>query len=359
MLGNWIFRARSLRSVCPRRRKRHDPTPMDKRRQFFRPACEELEARRLLTGTSGATLDFQGFNLSFNAKPGFANSVTLSLSGDTYSFVTDSLNKITAVNNLPKGYTYQIAGLRTSTVTIKAIDAGISSITFNLNDGNDTLKVLSARDAIVVNGGTGTDTTRLSNKLNLVGGLTANSEQIYIDSSSVVGASIATTANQVYSGELVLLGDTILTSPQDVSITGSINGSRALTINSGGVTTLGGPVGNTTALTSLSTNAAGSTRLAGGSVTTSGNQNYQDAVTLVSNLVVSGANVTFGASVNGPFGLAINGGKAALNGAVGDVSPLSSLNVTSSQALQITRRFGPVATWHSPSTISRRTGRIS
>ena len=83
---------------------------MDKRRQFFRPACEELEARRLLTGTSGATLDFQGFNLSFNAKPGFANSVTLSLSGDTYSFVTDSLNKITAVNNLPKGYTYQIAG---------------------------------------------------------------------------------------------------------------------------------------------------------------------------------------------------------------------------------------------------------
>ena len=95
-----------------------------------------------------------------------------------------------------------------------------------MNDGNDTLKVLSARDAIVVNGGTGTDTTRLSNKLNLVGGLTANSEQIYIDSSSVVGASIATTANQVYSGELVLLGDTILTSPQDVSISGSINGSR-------------------------------------------------------------------------------------------------------------------------------------
>ena len=95
-------------------------------------------------------------------------------------------------------------------------------------------------------------------------------------------------------------------------------------------------MGNTTALTSLSTNAAGSTRLAGGSVTTSGNQSYQDAVTLVSNLVVSGANVTFGASVNGPFGLAINGGKAALNGAVGDVSPLSSLNVTSSQSLHIT-----------------------
>ena len=146
--------------------------------------------------------------------------MALSLSGDTYSFVTDSVNKITAVNNLPKGYTYQISGLRTTTVTIKAIDAGISSITFNLNDGNDTLNVLSARDAIVVNGGTGIDTTRLANKLNLVGGLTANSEQIYIDNSSIVGASIATTANQVYSGELVLLGDTILTSPQDVSICG-------------------------------------------------------------------------------------------------------------------------------------------
>ena len=61
-------------------------------------------------------------------------------------------------------------------------------------------------------------------------------------------------------------------------------------------------MGNTIPLTSLSTDAAGSTRLAGGSVTTTGAQSYQDAVTLDSNLVVSGANVTFGASVNGERG---------------------------------------------------------
>ena len=92
------------------------------------------------------------------------------------------------------------------------------------------------------------------------------------------------------------LDSNLVVSGANVTFGVSVNGARTLTINSGGVTTLGGPVGNTTPLTSVSTDAAGSTRLAGGSVTTLGDQSYQDAVTLGRDLVVNGANVTFGAT---------------------------------------------------------------
>ena len=94
MLGNWIVGGRSLRRGSPLRRNRRVSTVMDKRRQFFHPACEMLEARCLL-----ATLDFVGLDLTFNARAGIANTVTLSQSGDTYTFTTDSADKITAFNN--------------------------------------------------------------------------------------------------------------------------------------------------------------------------------------------------------------------------------------------------------------------
>ena len=66
------------------------------------------------------------------------------------------------------------------------------------------------------------------------------------------------------------LDTNLVVSGANLTFGASVNGVRDLTINSGGVTTLGGPLGNTTALISVSTDAAGSTRLAGGSVTTMG-----------------------------------------------------------------------------------------
>src|SRR5205823_10492131 len=65
-----------------------------------------------------------------------------------------------------------------------------------------------------------------------------------------------------------------------ITLASTVNGAQALTVNTAGVTTFGGAVGGTTALASLTTDAAGSTDLNGGAVTTTGSQTYNDQVLL-------------------------------------------------------------------------------
>ena len=60
--------------------------------------------------------------------------------------------------------------------------------------------------------------------------------------------------------------------------TGTISGGQALTVTTGGIETFGGGVGSPTPLASLTTNGGGTTQISGGSVTTSGNQSYVNAV---------------------------------------------------------------------------------
>ena len=55
---------------------------------------------------------------------------------------------------------------------------------------------------------------------------------------------------------------------------------RSLTINSNGITTLGGAVGTTRALSSLSTDASGTVVLTGGNINTQGAQTFNDPITL-------------------------------------------------------------------------------
>ena len=54
---------------------------------------------------------------------------------------------------------------------------------------------------------------------------------------------------------------------------------------------------NTTALTSLTTDAAGSTQINGGSVRTTANQTYNDSVTLAADTTLTGVNVTFASTL--------------------------------------------------------------
>jgi len=61
-----------------------------------------------------------------------------------------------------------------------------------------------------------------------------------------------------------------------VSFNGTVNGAFSLTVNTAGTTMFGAAVGGTTALASVTTDAAGSTALNGGSITTSGAQTYND-----------------------------------------------------------------------------------
>ena len=67
-------------------------------------------------------------------------------------------------------------------------------------------------------------------------------------------------------------------------------------MNTTGTSTFSGAVGDTAPLTSLTTNAGGTTAVNGGSVATSGNQTYNDNVTMnqATTLTSTGGAITFG-----------------------------------------------------------------
>ena len=79
-----------------------------------------------------------------------------------------------------------------------------------------------------------------------------------------------------------------------------------MTVNSAGVTTFAGLVGNGTALTSITTDAAGSTTISAASITTTGNQTYNDPVTLTVDTVLTGAVPSFAGVTGGNHDLTLS-----------------------------------------------------
>jgi filamentous hemagglutinin family protein len=100
------------------------------------------------------------------------------------------------------------------------------------------------------------------------------------------GGSVRTTGAQTYGDAVTLGADTTLTSTGGgaIAFANTVNSfdatPRALTVNTTGASTFTGAVGGTNALASLTTNAGGTTAINGGLVRTTGNQTYNDAVSL-------------------------------------------------------------------------------
>src|SRR6185503_10133966 len=88
-------------------------------------------------------------------------------------------------------------------------------------------------------------------------------------------------------------------------------------------------VGGTTAPTSLSTNAGGTTQINTTAITTTGAQNYADNVVLGADATLAGGSVSFGGTVNSDAtarALTVNsGGATTFSGAVGGGAALSTL----------------------------------
>ncbi|MBL0718401.1 filamentous hemagglutinin N-terminal domain-containing protein [Piscinibacter sp. Jin2] len=152
------------------------------------------------------------------------------------------------------------------------------------------------------------------------------------------GGAVTTSGNQTYSGAVTLGADTTLaaTAPAGtVSFGGTVDGTRSLSVSAGTVD-LNDVVGSNTALTSLGLTAA-SILLDGGTITTSGNQTYNGAVTLGADTTLSATapagTVSFGSTVNGARSLAVSAGVVDLNGAVGGSTALTSLELTAASIL--------------------------
>ena len=104
---------------------------------------------------------------------------------------------------------------------------------------------------------------------------------------------ITTTGAQTYNDAVTLGANATLTGV-NVTFANTVNGGQTLTVNDSGTTTFGGIVGGNTALTSVTTDAAGTTAINTTGITTTGAQTYNDAVTLGANATLTGVNVTFG-----------------------------------------------------------------
>jgi hypothetical protein len=150
-------------------------------------------------------------------------------------------------------------------------------------------------------------------------------------STTLNGPAVTTTGAQTYAGSTTIGQDTNLTGT-DVSFAGTLDGAHVLAVN--GDASFAGSVGGATPLTSL--NVTGETLLNGANVTTTSTQHYTGAVTLGAASTLTGSGVTFDATVDGGFDLAV-AGNATFNGAVGDSTPLGSLSVSGIATLNTAR----------------------
>ena len=130
-------------------------------------------------------------------------------------------------------------------------------------------------------------------------------------STEIAGGRIATTGAQSYGDAVTLDANTTLSSNSvgNISFAKTLKGGFTLAVNTSGATKFSAAVGGGSPSTSLSTDAGGSTEIAGGTVDTTGGQSYGDAVTLSANTTLTSTgsgDIRFLSTVDGAFRLAVN-----------------------------------------------------
>ncbi|MDW7631008.1 beta strand repeat-containing protein, partial [Azospirillum brasilense] len=243
------------------------------------------------------------------------------------------------------------------------VDAGYGTITFNgtVNGAQDLTAISSG--AMVFNAAVG-GTTALASLTTGTGytslvNVTTTGAQSYGGETSLIGTYATGNGAFTVEGPVTLAGAaTVNAGSGAVTFNGTVNGAQALVVNGSGATQFNAAVGNTTALASLTTDADGTTSLK--SVTTSGAQTYNDAVTLdgvyrAGTVFTAAKAVTLGGDsrITGDGGIVLastlDGGRALtltsgsgdilLGGAVGGTSRLGALTVNGGGTTTVT---GPV-----------------
>jgi len=151
---------------------------------------------------------------------------------------------------------------------------------------------------------------------------------------SIMGGSMITTGNQTYSQAVVLGANTLVDSSDssgNVVFDRTISGAHTLTITPDeGDVTFGGAVSG---LTGLTVNGTGLTSINGGSISTNGNQIYNQVVVVGNNLSLSsgGGSITFEETVDaasaGGQSLSIHPGTLTFKDRVGDGNAFSAFTL--------------------------------
>ncbi|MDO8953770.1 MAG: hypothetical protein Q7V63_02875 [Gammaproteobacteria bacterium] len=258
--------------------------------------------------------------------------------GTALTTLTTNLGGATAING--GAVTTSGTQIYGDNVTLGAATTGLTGAGISFNGTVDGTSALTVTDS-----GTTTFT-------GAVGGVTALTSMVTIagGTTAINGAVVNTTGLQTY-GDAVTLGQTaVLTSTGSgaVSFNSTINstvaGTSGLTVNTSGVTTFGDlagvdTIGGTGPLAFLTTDLLGTVVLNAGTVTTTGAQTYNEAVTLGANTLLNttNSNVTFGGTLNGTvaniqtLGITAGAGDVTFTGAVGGTTPLGAITIISAR----------------------------
>ncbi len=268
---------------------------------------------RTLTGSSsvvfGSTLAGGGLNLTVNSPTttfGGAGSNIAALTTDggighttninaTLSATTLVFNDQVALSADVAGATVTFAGLLTVTgadrtvtttgdSTFAAIDTGSPGLTLTINtDGTTALGgTINDADLSITTNAAGSTT---------IGGGISDAATLFFGDDVTLNSDVSSQA-ATFGGTLTVTGaDRAVTTSGDSTFAAiTADGSaRTLTIDTNGLTTLGGPINDGDL--SITTNSAGSTTISGG-ITDAATLTFNDPVALSAN--VSGAAVTFG-----------------------------------------------------------------
>lgn len=221
------------------------------------------------TVTGSGTVDVDGNVVTFSglAPVDISAMATASISLPSADDILTIENGLDYATNLSAALRVSgtSGGVAIESVSFRDIDA--LTIDTSSVDGVDTLTINSA------------DNDHQNDNIAFrTGGVSTDGDSILLN------GNITTDLTHLFSSAAITLqSDVILTSVTNGGVRfldAPINGAQDLTINAGGVTNLNSPIGNIVPLTSLTTDAAGSTTIAQGSISTSGVQTYHDQVTL-------------------------------------------------------------------------------
>lgn len=303
-----------------------------------------LATTAAISASGGTTSITAGTTAVLNGTIDGTNDLTLNVTGSTTfaaavgatTVVGDGTGAALTINST--GATVFQSTVRTANGIVQNNAAG--TVTFQQNvtttggqqastfNGNVILDGLTfSSDGDIVFGNAATDTVSTSSANAVIS--TTNNDRVTFNAATSLGSDL-----------------TINSGSGAIDLNGTINGPRSLNLNSTGATSLNAAIGSATALASITTNAGGTTTINGTAVTTSGNQTYNDSVTLGGDTVLTAATVqNVGTIAGGGHALAIVG-NANIDAAVSGLTTFSvsgntnlGANVTSSAAQQYA---GPV-----------------
>ena len=262
-----------------------------------------------VTGTASGTkaLDFGA------SAPGVTTAVGNGVAG-TLQLDAALLAKFGSFDTLSIGRSDSIAAMNVGTVSLPTATT-----------------LLGQTSPVTISGavdGNGKTLRLQTNGLTTFSGAVTNLASLFVPfKTELSGATIGSTGDQTYVGEVTLAGAGSSLSGANLNFSATLDGGQALTLTATGTTTFSQAVGGTTKLASL--NTTGAVQIDGGSIRTTGTQTHAGAVTLGADTTFSGGDVNLQGTVNGARALTVDAtGTASFGAAVGGTNAPTTLRVT-------------------------------